>query len=125
MSPTNQTPHNNSFATQDGRRFTSRDLAAPIFRHKRTMSVTFLFIAPAALLLGQTSTWKYTVPSFIPLLPAHSAAVTILVAIIVGLLTGLSLTYLVDYRDPCFHTPTQVIRALRIPLVMAIPKRNR
>jgi hypothetical protein len=39
-------------------------------------------------------------------------------------LIGLSLTYLVDYRDPCFHSPAQVIRTLRIPLVVAIPKRT-
>jgi hypothetical protein len=124
MSPTKQTTHNNSVVTQESLRFTLRDLATPILSHKRVMSLTFLFIAPAALLLAQTSTWKYTLPSFIPLLPAHSAALTILIAIIVGLLTGLSLTYLVDYRDACFHTPTQVLRALKIPLVIAIPKRN-
>jgi uncharacterized protein involved in exopolysaccharide biosynthesis len=64
------------------------------------------------------------VPSSIPLLPAHSSAVIILIAIILGLLIGLSLTYIVDYGDPCFHSPVQVIRTLRIPLVVAIPKRT-
>jgi hypothetical protein len=63
-------------------------------------------------------------PSSTPLLPAHSSAVLILSAVILGLLIGLSLTYLVDYRDPCFRSPVQAIRALRVPIVVAIPKRT-
>jgi hypothetical protein len=109
--------HNNSLATEESRRFTLRDLAAPILRRKRTMAATFLIVVAVTLLLGHTP--------FIPLLPAHSSAVTILIAIILGLLIGLSLTYLVDDRDPYFHSPAQVIRTLRIPLVVAIPKRTR
>jgi uncharacterized protein involved in exopolysaccharide biosynthesis len=64
------------------------------------------------------------VPLSNPLLPAHSSAVIILVAIILGLLVGLSFTYIFDYGDPFFHSPVQVIRTLRIPLVVAIPKRT-
>jgi hypothetical protein len=115
--------HNSSIATEESLRFTLRDLATPILRRKRTLSLTFLFVASVTLLLGHTPFQKYTLPSFIPLLPAHSSAVTILIAVILGLLIGLSLTYLVDYRDPCFHSPAQVIRTLRVPLVVAIPKR--
>jgi hypothetical protein len=127
--------YKNSVATEEDLRFALRYLAAPILGRKRTMSLTFLFVVSVTLLLGQTQFHKsqspttalpYTIslPSFIPLLPAHISAVTILLAIILGLLIGLSLTYLVDYRDPCFHSPAQVIRTLRIPLVVAIPKRT-
>jgi asparagine N-glycosylation enzyme membrane subunit Stt3 len=108
--------HNNWFATEESLRFTLLDLAAPLRRRKRTMFFTFLFVVSVALLLGHTR--------FILLLPEHNPAVTILIAIILGLLIGLPLTYLVDYRDPCFHSPAQVIRKLRIPLVVAIPKRT-
>jgi hypothetical protein len=125
--------HNNSVATEESLRLRLRDLAAPILRHKRTLSVTFLSVVSVALLLGHTQFQKHqshiipsvtiTVAASIPLLPAHSSAVLILIAVLLGLLIGLSLTYLVDYRDSCFRTPVQVIRALRVPLVVAIPKR--
>jgi uncharacterized protein involved in exopolysaccharide biosynthesis len=188
--------HNNSIATEESLRFSLRDLAPPILRRKRTLSVTFLFVVSVTLLLGYVPFQKYqshrtilaqtaltntkaapdtmpgmqgsqsfneadldreakrdeqmyllylstreqqrsegtsastipnatiTVPSSIPPLPAHTSAVIILIAIVLGLLIGLSVTYLVDYRDPCFHSPVQVIRTLRIPLVVAIPKRT-
>jgi hypothetical protein len=106
---------NHSVATDQDLPFTLRDLATPILRHKRTMLFTFLLVLSATLMLGHTTT--------LPLLPAHSSAATILIAILLGLLLGLSLTYLVDYRDPCFHSPVQVIRTLRIPLAVAIPRR--
>jgi hypothetical protein len=116
--------HNNSLATEESLRFTLRDLAARILRRQRTMSVTFLFVVSVALLLDQAPLRRFTLPSFIPLLPAHSSAVAILIAILLGLLIGLFLTYLVDYRDPFFRSPAQVIRTLRIPLVVAIPRRT-
>lgn len=125
--------HNNSVATEQSLHFSLRDLAPPLLRRKRTLSITFLFVFSVTLLLGHMRFQKYqspftpnvtiTVASSIPLLPAHSSAVLILSAVILGLLIGLSLTYLVDYRDPCFHTPVQVIRRLRVPLVVAVPKR--
>jgi hypothetical protein len=125
--------HNKSVATEESLRFSLRDLGPPILRRKRTLSVTFLFVVSVTLLLDHTRFPKYqshpaanvtiTVPSPVPLLPAHSSAVLILSAVILGLLIAVSLTYLVDYRDPCFHSPVQVIRRLRVPLVVAIPKR--
>jgi uncharacterized protein involved in exopolysaccharide biosynthesis len=124
---------NKSVATEESLRFSLRDLAAPILRRKRTLSVAFLFVVSVTLLLGHVRFQKYqshaipnvtiTISSSIPLLPAHSSAVLILIAIVLGLLIGISLTYLADYRDPCFHSPVQVIRMLRVPLVVAIPKR--
>src|ERR1700721_3145905 len=89
--------HNNSVATEESLRLTMRDLATPILRRKQTMSVTFLFVVSVTLLLEQMPFRKYSLPSYIPLLPAHSSAVAILIAILLGLLIGLFLTYLVDY----------------------------
>jgi hypothetical protein len=103
--------HDKSVATEESLRFSLRDLAPPLLRHKRTLSVSFLFVVSLTLVLGHM------------LPPAHSSAVLILSAVILGLLIGLSLTYLLDYRDPCFHSPVQVIRRLRVPLVVAVPKR--
>jgi capsular polysaccharide biosynthesis protein len=106
--------NNNSVATQNTRHFTLPDLTTPLLRRKRTLSITFLSVVSLTLWLSHT----------IPQLSAHTSTITILAAILVGLLIGVSLTYLVDYRDPCFHSPAQVIRTLRIPLVVTIPKRT-
>ncbi len=124
--------HNKSVATEESLRFSLRDLAPPLLRRKRTLSVTFLFVVSVTLLLGHMRFLKHqsrftpnvtiTIPPLVPLLPEHSSAVLILSAVILGVLIGLSLTYLVDYRDPCFHSPVQVIRRLRVPLVVAVPK---
>jgi hypothetical protein len=65
-----------------------------------------------------------TVPTIAPRMPAQSTTVIVLIAVVLGLFISLSLAYLVDYCDPCFHSPVQVIRTLRIPLVVAIPKRT-
>jgi uncharacterized protein involved in exopolysaccharide biosynthesis len=125
--------HNNPVATEESRRFSLRDLAPPLLRRKRMLSVIFLSIASLALLLPYARFQKHqlhlipnvtiTIPSSIPLLPAHTSAVLILIAVVLGLLVGLALTYLMDYRDPCFHSSVQVMRTLRVPLVVAIPKR--
>jgi hypothetical protein len=117
--------NNNSVATQETLRFTMRDLTAPLLRRKQTLSITFLCVVSLTLLLGDTIPIHIsTLTSLIPLLPAHTTAVAVLTAILLGLVIGLSLTYLVDYCDPCFHSPAQVIRTLRIPFVVAIPKRT-
>jgi uncharacterized protein involved in exopolysaccharide biosynthesis len=64
------------------------------------------------------------VPPAIPALPEHSPAYILLLAF--GLAASLSLAtaYTVDYLDPSFHTPAQVIDVLRIPVVIALPKRT-
>ena len=125
--------HNKSVATEESRRFSLRDLSPPLLRRKRTFSVIFLSIVSLALLLAHLRFQKHqlhltpnvtiTLPSSIPLLPVHNSAVLILSAVVLGLLIGLALTYLMDYRDPHFHSTIQVLRTLRVPLVVAIPKR--
>jgi uncharacterized protein involved in exopolysaccharide biosynthesis len=63
------------------------------------------------------------VPPSIPVLPEHGATYILLLAF--GLATSFSVAaaYTIDYLDPSFHTPTQVIDALRIPVVVGVPKR--
>jgi uncharacterized protein involved in exopolysaccharide biosynthesis len=64
------------------------------------------------------------VPPAIPALPEHGPTYILLLAF--GLAASLSLVtaYTVDYLDPSFHTPAQVIDVLRIPVVVALPKRT-
>ena len=125
--------HTRSVATEESRRFSLRDLGPPLLRRKRTFSVIFLSIVSLVLLLAHLRFRKHqlhltpnvtiTLPSAIPLLPVHSSPVLILSAVVLGLLIGLALTYLMDYRDPHFHSTIQVLRTMRVPLVVAIPKR--
>jgi uncharacterized protein involved in exopolysaccharide biosynthesis len=62
-------------------------------------------------------------PPEVPALPAYSFATFLMIAIACSLLLSIIATYLVDYLDPSFHTPAQVIEILDIPVVVAVPKR--
>jgi uncharacterized protein involved in exopolysaccharide biosynthesis len=64
------------------------------------------------------------VPPAIPVLPTHSPAFIFLVALALATLTSFPIAYLVDYLDPSFHTPAEVIDTLGVPVVVAVPKRT-
>ena len=62
------------------------------------------------------------VPPAIPVLPVSSWPLILLEALALALVLSVGLTYAVDYFDPTFHTPPQVLDILGIPIVVAIPK---
>jgi uncharacterized protein involved in exopolysaccharide biosynthesis len=62
------------------------------------------------------------VPPAIPALPVHSATLIGLAGLFLSIATGMAVAYLAEHMDPSFHTPNEVVEALRIPLVVAIPK---
>ena len=64
------------------------------------------------------------VPPAIPVLPAHGPVYILLVAFGIAAMFSLATAYLIDYFDPSFHTPAQVIDILGIPVVVAVPKRT-
>jgi uncharacterized protein involved in exopolysaccharide biosynthesis len=64
------------------------------------------------------------VPPAIPALPVHSPTYIVLLAIGLAACLSLATAYTVDYLDPSFHTPAQVIDVLRIPVVVALSKRT-
>jgi capsular polysaccharide biosynthesis protein len=45
-----------------------------------------------------------------------------IVGLFLSVAIGAGAAYLAEYMDPSFHTPTEVVDILRIPLVVAIPK---
>jgi uncharacterized protein involved in exopolysaccharide biosynthesis len=61
-------------------------------------------------------------PPTVPTSPVQGRGVIFLVAL--GLATAVSFpaVLILDCFDPCFHTPTQVIETLGIPVVLAVPK---
>jgi len=64
------------------------------------------------------------IPPATPVLPAHSRTFILLLAFVCAALVSLPITYILDYFDPSFHTPSQVTELLRVPVVVAVPKRT-
>jgi len=64
------------------------------------------------------------VPPAIPALPLYSMRLVIFVAFGLALLISIGVAYTVDYFDPSFHTPAQVIEMLGIPVVVAVSRKS-
>lgn len=64
------------------------------------------------------------VPPVVPALPAHGFLIVLLVAFAFAAALALAMAYIVDYFDPSFQTPAQVIDILGIPVVVAMPKKT-
>lgn len=64
------------------------------------------------------------VPPAIPALPTLSFWLVVQLALGLATVLAIALAYAVDYFDPSFHTPAEVIDILGIPLVETMPKRT-
>jgi uncharacterized protein involved in exopolysaccharide biosynthesis len=63
------------------------------------------------------------VPPAIPALPAHGLPLILACAFGITVILSLAAAYTVNYLDPSFHSPAQVVDILGIPLVVAVNKR--
>ena len=63
------------------------------------------------------------VPPAIPVLPVYSMPLAVLVSFGLALFLSIATAYIVNYFDATFHTPTQVIDTLGIPIVIGMPKK--
>jgi succinoglycan biosynthesis transport protein ExoP len=63
------------------------------------------------------------VPPAIPVLPVYGAPWVLLAAFILAIFFSVGSAYAVNYFDATFHTPTQVIDTLGIPIVIGMPKK--
>jgi uncharacterized protein involved in exopolysaccharide biosynthesis len=63
------------------------------------------------------------VPPAIPALPVAGFGVTLLFALGAATFLSLAVAYCVDYFDPSFHTPAQVVDILGVPVVVAVPRK--
>jgi hypothetical protein len=61
-------------------------------------------------------------PPAMPMLPAHSSASIFLFAFALAALVSFPTACIINYFDPFFHTPAEVIECLGIPVVVAVPK---
>ncbi len=64
------------------------------------------------------------VPPDIPALPTHGFPIVVVFALGFATLLAVAMAYLVEYFDSSFHTPTQVIDMLGIPIVVAVPRKT-
>ena len=64
------------------------------------------------------------VPPAIPVLPVYRWPMIVLIGLILGTVLSIGTAYAVDYFDPSFHAPAQVIDILGIPVVVTIPKKS-
>ncbi len=64
------------------------------------------------------------VPPAIPALPAHGPIYILLIAFGLAAMLSLTTAYTINYFDPSFQTPAQVIDILGIPVVIAMPKKT-
>lgn len=67
---------------------------------------------------------EIAVPPIMPVLPLYSIPTVIALAFGIAFLLSLTTVYVVDYVDSSFHTPSQVIEALGVPIVIAVPKKK-
>lgn len=64
------------------------------------------------------------IPPAIPVLPAFSWPMIVVIALGVALVIGFGTAFTVDYLDPSFHTPAQVVDMLGIPVVISVAKKT-
>jgi uncharacterized protein involved in exopolysaccharide biosynthesis len=64
------------------------------------------------------------VPPAIPALPIAGFGIVLLTALGAATFLSLAIAYCVDYFDPSFHTPAQVVDILGVPVVVGIPRKR-
>jgi succinoglycan biosynthesis transport protein ExoP len=62
------------------------------------------------------------VPAVVPLLPAHSPWLIMLLGFLVAVAAGVTAGFVAEYLDPSFRTPAEVIETLRIPVLASVPR---
>lgn len=63
------------------------------------------------------------VPAEMPVLPIHGPLYYLALAFIASIALSLALVYALDYLNPSFHSPNQIVEDLGIPVVVSINRR--
>jgi capsular polysaccharide biosynthesis protein len=62
------------------------------------------------------------VPPVVPLLPAHSPVLVMLISFVLAVPVSIAAAYVADYFDPSFRTPKDVMETLSIPVLASVPR---
>ena len=60
----------------------------------------------------------------LPVLPVYGWSSILFVALLLAVVIAISVTYVLDYLDPSFRTPAEVIDILGIPVVVSVSKKS-
>jgi uncharacterized protein involved in exopolysaccharide biosynthesis len=63
------------------------------------------------------------VPPVVPVLPAHSPLLVMLIGFFLALTTAIASAFVAEYLDPSFRTPEDVMATLNIPVLASMPKK--
>jgi uncharacterized protein involved in exopolysaccharide biosynthesis len=63
------------------------------------------------------------VPPVVPVLPAHSPALVMIIGFFLALTTAVAVAFVAEYLDPSFRIPEDVVGTLCIPVLASMPKR--
>jgi uncharacterized protein involved in exopolysaccharide biosynthesis len=77
-----------------------------------------------ALDVTHISNVAVAVPPVIPVLPVLSFPMMVLIAFAAATVLGIGAAYTMDYLDPSFQTPGQMVEMLGIPVVVAMAKKT-
>ena len=77
-----------------------------------------------ALDLKRIANVAIAVPPAIPVLPVFSWPQIVVIAFCAAFVLSIGAAYTIDYFDPSFHTPAQVVDMLGIPVVVAVAKKR-
>jgi uncharacterized protein involved in exopolysaccharide biosynthesis len=64
------------------------------------------------------------VPPTVPVLPAHSPYVLMLIGLFAAAFVSVGSTFVAEYLDPSFRTPAEVVQILRIPVLASVAKQK-
>jgi uncharacterized protein involved in exopolysaccharide biosynthesis len=63
------------------------------------------------------------VPPSVPMLPAYSAVLVLLIGLLLGLFVSVGAAFVAEYLDPSFRTPAEVNDVLKITVLASMPKK--
>ena len=63
------------------------------------------------------------VPPMVPVLPAHSPLMVMVIGFFLAITTSVSAAFVAEYLDPSFRTPEDVVNTLNIPVLASMPRR--
>lgn len=64
------------------------------------------------------------VPPMVPVLPAYSPMLAVIIGFVFAAVIGLSSGFIAEYLDASFRTPNEVAEALNVPVLASVPKHS-